>query len=127
MALYFIDSCVPLTKCDMLELVVHVTGKFINHMRNKVRFPDGTSSLQRLNGFLNCHPTSQLKSMKGVVDECVEATVPERNGKQLARLESALKRYNINSEDNFFNLYECNVPFGDVVCRSRQNIIEIVK
>lgn len=31
-ALYFIETFFPLTKCDMLDLVVHLTGKLPNHV-----------------------------------------------------------------------------------------------
>lgn len=36
MALYFIKLCFPLTKCDMLELAVHVICRLPNDVREKV-------------------------------------------------------------------------------------------
>lgn len=61
----------------MFELVVHVTGKFPNHVRKKARFSDSAPSREWLNEFLQRYATLQLKSMKDVEDECLEATVSE--------------------------------------------------
>lgn len=96
-ALYFIKYCIPLTKCDMLELVMHVIGKLVNHIRVKARFPDGAPSRQWLQGFLKRHPTLEIKSTKEVKNERVEATVPVRIRKHLSRLAWAMDRYNIKS------------------------------
>lgn len=98
--------CTPLTRNDLCPLVEQTIKLLPLSRQVEIKFKNNRPSSKWATKCLERHNDITLKSMKCVESKRVTAITKHNVATHIARLNAAVKRYNIKDSHRIFNLVE---------------------
>ena len=118
--MYYARNNIPFTKDGLQDLVKIFVEMKPENNRARTTFFDLRPSRGWIDSFVKRHQL-EYKAVRSIEDKRIEAVTMRVVAEHIARVEAAIKRYNITDPRYVFNLDESGASFSKMTGRSLRN------